>query len=125
MLTWRKYRADYLDSCLVLEGRGRFHNSCANPRCGSEMRDTPNFRCLDCFGYAMVCKQCIVSVHHILPLHRIEVREEILPYMLKLITLVIGMENHFLSTNNSTSSGGTSTTRSQSRSIMPLSPKRT
>ena len=74
LLTWTKFRAEYLDICLILEGRGRFYESCGNPQCRSELPFvSPSFRCLDCFGYALLCKECIVSVHHINPLHRIQV----------------------------------------------------
>ena len=75
LLTWKKYRGEYLDACLILEGRGRFHESCANTKCcqGS----TATFRCVDCFGYSMFCKDCIVSAHYINPLHRIEVWDHI------------------------------------------------
>jgi hypothetical protein len=71
LLTWMEFRGDYLDACLTLDGRGRFLNACANPKCAQG--STPAFRCLDCFGYSMFCKDCIISAHHINPLHRIEV----------------------------------------------------
>ena len=73
LLTWTKYRGDYLDACLILESRGRFSESCGNPNCGSEPGFTPTFRCLDCFGNALFCKECIIFLHHINPLHRIQV----------------------------------------------------
>jgi hypothetical protein len=45
LLTWKKYRGDYLDACLILEGRGRFYTSCANSNCVREQGSTltPSF----------------------------------------------------------------------------------
>lgn len=78
LLTWTKYRGNYLDACLILEGRGRFYDSsaCGNPKCCSEPGySSPTFRCLDCFGNGLLCQECIVSLHHINPLHRIQVKD--------------------------------------------------
>ncbi|KZP24407.1 hypothetical protein FIBSPDRAFT_1011668, partial [Athelia psychrophila] len=33
-------------------------------------------RCLDCYGGMMVCEDCIVSTHHVNPLHRLEIWRE-------------------------------------------------
>jgi hypothetical protein len=72
-----KHREEYLDWTFASEGRGRiFDNCCSNPGCTGE----PLYRCLDCIGYAMICKECIVKAHRSLPCHRVQVTESSLMF---------------------------------------------
>ncbi|KAL0057538.1 hypothetical protein AAF712_015825 [Marasmius tenuissimus] len=71
LLTWsREYRDGYLDWNMITEGRGRIyykHRTCG--RCNSTRA---NWRCLDCFGLRLVCRECLIKAHTDEPLHRIE-----------------------------------------------------
>ncbi|KAF8235533.1 hypothetical protein L208DRAFT_1256802, partial [Tricholoma matsutake] len=60
---------EYLDVCLMLDGRGRHNGYCASALC---QRPGPIFHCGDCFGYGLYCKACIIEGHHTEPLHIIE-----------------------------------------------------
>jgi hypothetical protein len=71
--TWKKYRDEYLDECMVLEGRGKFFHTCAGCKQAS-----PQYRCRDCMHGALWCKDCIVVRHDQSPLHRIEVSTPII-----------------------------------------------
>ncbi|KAF8222307.1 hypothetical protein L208DRAFT_1077656, partial [Tricholoma matsutake] len=54
LMMWKKYRQEYLDACLILDGHGA------------------TFRCQDCFGYRLYCKACIIECHHDQLLHILE-----------------------------------------------------
>ncbi|ESK83397.1 hypothetical protein Moror_15625 [Moniliophthora roreri MCA 2997] len=68
LLTWReKYRESYLDWVLGTEGRGRLYSgSC---KCSSPYAQ---YRCIDCFGYCLTCKACILEEHVANLLHRVQ-----------------------------------------------------
>ena len=70
LVTWKKYRQEYLDTCLILDGCGRHNGHCASATC---QRSGATFRCRDCFGYRLYCKACIIACHHDQPLHILEV----------------------------------------------------
>ena len=70
LVTWKQYRQEYLDACLILDGRGRRNGHCASAPC---QRSGPSFRCRDCFGNRLFCKACIVEHHRDQPLHILEV----------------------------------------------------
>ena len=70
LMTWVKHRQEYLDACLILDGRGRFASCCANINC---LAASPMHRCRDCFGQRLYCQTCILGLHQSLPLHRIQV----------------------------------------------------
>ncbi|KAG1729676.1 uncharacterized protein EDB91DRAFT_1085702 [Suillus paluster] len=69
---WLKEREAYLLELLRLEGRGdyMFTEVCLG---SSECNGCPEYRCRDCFGTALYCKDCTVSRHRESPLHRIQV----------------------------------------------------
>lgn len=71
--TWKKYRDEYLDECMVLEGRGKFSHACVGCKQAS-----PQYRCRDCMHGALWCQDCIVVRHDQSPLHRIEVSTPII-----------------------------------------------
>ena len=125
MLTWKEYRGEYLDACLILEGRGRFFKTCANANCGTSSTVTPTFRCLDCFGYGLYCRQCIVTAHQVNPLHQIEVKT---PFNFRnLFTYecpLLGKEKPFFPKDHSSRSWSSCTTWTCARSGLPLPPVR-
>ena len=63
-----EYRDEYLDECMVLEGRGKFTKGCAG--CNKPF---PSYCCRDCKLGPLWCKNCIVRRHDQSPLHCIEV----------------------------------------------------
>jgi len=70
LVTWKQYRNEYLDACIMLEGRGRYSACCAGWGCNES---NAIFRCCDCFGLALYCQTCILRRHDDQPLHIIEV----------------------------------------------------
>lgn len=73
LLVWMRERQIFLDETLRLEGRGTQSLCC----CGL---DAPRFRCRDCFGTQMFCHECILCNHTRNPLHRIDVRIDLIFY---------------------------------------------
>ncbi|KAG1745513.1 uncharacterized protein EDB91DRAFT_1080407 [Suillus paluster] len=69
---WLKELKAYLLELLRLEGHGdyMFTEVCLG---SSECNGCPKYRCWDCFGTALYCKDCTVSRHRESPLHRIQV----------------------------------------------------
>ncbi|KAK1224922.1 hypothetical protein PQX77_012162 [Marasmius sp. AFHP31] len=69
LITWKgEHRDEYLDGNMSTEGRGRlFQGTCG--RCSSL---NAKYRCLDCFGLRMVCKDCLLHTHKDEPLHMIQ-----------------------------------------------------
>ncbi|KAG6836139.1 hypothetical protein H0H93_011016 [Arthromyces matolae] len=68
MSEWlRNDRETFLQELLRTEGRGDYQKLCA---CGQET--AVDYRCVDCFHSDLQCKECIVTDHKSLPLHRIE-----------------------------------------------------
>ena len=124
LLTWKEHRDEYLDACLVLNGRGRAFKSCTNLKCVSPASSTPTFRCQDCFGCGRYCKECIVSAHYLNPLHRIEVSLPEHEYFYNYYSLVVGMEKSFFQSYHSSRPGSPSPSRTYTRSNMPLPPAR-
>ncbi|KAF8503805.1 hypothetical protein F5888DRAFT_1606584, partial [Russula emetica] len=62
--TWVKYRDNYLDECMRLEGRGSFHSTCTG--CQTAI---PRYRCKDCTMGPLWCQACLVERHDQSPLH--------------------------------------------------------
>ncbi|KAG1856516.1 hypothetical protein C8R48DRAFT_749130 [Suillus tomentosus] len=60
--------AAFLDEMLCLEGRG-FEGQRSHCQCGSV---DLSFRCKECFGMVMYCKECVIEHHRCLPLHIVE-----------------------------------------------------
>jgi hypothetical protein len=52
------------------EGRGDYASATVCWRCGLGV---PQFRCIDCLGTELYCKDCIVTLHAQNPVHRIQV----------------------------------------------------
>ncbi|KAJ7908412.1 hypothetical protein B0H13DRAFT_1617500 [Mycena leptocephala] len=69
--TFVRYRDDYLDEMLRLEGRGDPDMYMACHGCGAP---DPVYRCAHqtCYGSGLVCSTCIVKQHMLLPTHWIE-----------------------------------------------------
>ncbi|KAJ8090814.1 hypothetical protein PM082_024727 [Marasmius tenuissimus] len=71
LLTWsREYRDGYLDWNMITEGRGRIYHK--QRTCGRCTSSRATWRCLDCFGLRLVCRDCLINSHLDEPLHRIE-----------------------------------------------------
>ena len=68
LTTWVKYRDEYLDECMTLEGRGPFFKYCSG--CRAEL---PSYRCKDCMVGPLWCKECLLQRHDQSPLHNVEV----------------------------------------------------
>lgn len=71
MTDWLRYRSIMLDELLRADGLG---DSTAPGICVKCMKLAGEYRCSDCFVDGMCCSGCIVSSHHHLPLHRVQVR---------------------------------------------------
>jgi len=70
MADWLEYRLIMLDELLRKDGLG---DSTTPGICAKCMKLVGGYRCDDCFGDDMYCAECIVSSHHQLPLHRVQV----------------------------------------------------
>ncbi|KAG2112112.1 hypothetical protein DEU56DRAFT_749410 [Suillus clintonianus] len=71
MTRWVDDREKYFMELIRLEGRGDYatREACHGHRgCAFE----PEYRCKDCFGTELYCKDCTVERHRDQPLHRIE-----------------------------------------------------
>ncbi|KAF6758442.1 hypothetical protein DFP72DRAFT_1064583 [Ephemerocybe angulata] len=64
---WVKHIDLYLRYLITLEGRGK-NPPTTCPNC--TLNQTAEYRCLTCDDTGMMCKECIVSAHRSLPLHR-------------------------------------------------------
>ncbi|TDL16540.1 hypothetical protein BD410DRAFT_816721 [Rickenella mellea] len=69
-VNWLNHRSEYLDELLR-------HDGCADHPIGQPCRGTgcmnePLFRCVDCLGGLMYCRECIKKQHQRMPLHRIQ-----------------------------------------------------
>ncbi|KAJ7141824.1 hypothetical protein C8R46DRAFT_1233533 [Mycena filopes] len=68
---WRAKRDTYISAILRSYGP-----ACANtsvcPGCGGASKLVPRFRCRECFGGVLYCKNCIVGRHRENPLHRLQ-----------------------------------------------------
>jgi hypothetical protein len=72
MKLWLHEHETYLLELIRLKGRGdyAFRETCqGHNECASE----PVYRCQDCFGAELYCKECTVNRHRENPLHKIEV----------------------------------------------------
>lgn len=74
---WMPHQDEYLRELLHHEGRGGRSNRCncdGMPSQNSCLSKAPGtYRCRDCTGGRMLCKQCTLDMHAGLPLHRIQV----------------------------------------------------
>lgn len=63
--SWIPYRDEYLDELL-------WHDGCGDIRSCSlcEANNAP-FKCRDCTGSLLFCRECLLHHHRILPLHRV------------------------------------------------------
>ena len=71
MTDWLAHRSIMLDELLRIDGLG---DLTALETCTKCTELAGEYRCKDCFGGNMYCSGCIVSAHHQLPLHRLQVR---------------------------------------------------
>ena len=69
--TWAGYRDEYLDELVRLKGRGDYADPAGASCTGCSA--TGVYRCVDCFGQDLVCRECCLARHVRAPLHRIEV----------------------------------------------------
>lgn len=69
MQEWIPLRDEYLAEALCLEGRG----DCNEESCSGCKTGVPAYRCIDCFGLALLSQSCCVKQHSSNPLHRITV----------------------------------------------------
>ena len=71
MQTWVTLRTTMLDEMITLDGPGSSPlDSCG--LCGNS-QETLLCRCLECSFGLLYCGKCIVKLHIMLPLHRLEV----------------------------------------------------
>lgn len=71
MSDWLAQRSVMLDELLRMDGLGGLTTPGKCTRC---MERVGEYRCEECLGGDLFCSVCIVSCHHQLPLHRIQVR---------------------------------------------------
>lgn len=74
LLEWKAERQAFLDEVLRLEGlRGQqLENLC--PLCRSAAScNTPEIRCEDCWGGAVICRACCLAGHANQPFHKLQV----------------------------------------------------
>lgn len=71
MWTWLNVHDSVLDEMVRLDGLGDNQPDL----CSSCSNDKPTllYRCLECSSSLLHCRECIVNLHRILPLHRLEV----------------------------------------------------
>lgn len=72
MYSWLDVRSTVLDEIVSLDGPGD-HRVDLCSLC-SNSSPTPLYRCLECSFSPLYCGECIVKLHKVLPLHRLEVR---------------------------------------------------
>jgi hypothetical protein len=97
-------RSTVLDEIVILDGPGSNRlDACSS--CEGSL-DTPLYRCLECSYGLLYCGECIVKLHAILPLHRLEVFS---CFSLRTITLTMfsvgrmGFSTELVSTHSDTS----------------------
>lgn len=66
---WTLQRDAYLEEMLRLDGLRGLKAECSSCASNSDV-----FRCRDCSGDVLWCKDCCVGAHATLPFHAIEVR---------------------------------------------------
>lgn len=71
MRVWLGDRDMVLAECLQNDSRG---DNMDQTTCGCCEQELPEYQCNDCFGGEMFCKVCVVDLHAMHPLHRVEVR---------------------------------------------------
>jgi len=71
MWSWLDVRSTVLDEIISLDGPGDIQtnlcSSCSNPE------SIPLYRCLECSYGLLFCGGCVIKLHQVLPLHRLEV----------------------------------------------------
>jgi len=75
MQEWRSHVAELLSEVLAQESSpnlsaGNSYTRCMRHSCASE---EAQFRCLDCVGQMILCKDCIVESHQNSPFHHVQV----------------------------------------------------
>ncbi|KAI0056201.1 hypothetical protein BV25DRAFT_1921198 [Artomyces pyxidatus] len=70
LLTWARYRDQFLDESLRAEGRGLLAGLDCCPDCRRAMPCT--VRCRECAGQELTCVECACERHMRLPLHMVE-----------------------------------------------------
>lgn len=88
---WIPHQDEYLRECIRRDGREGRPDVCQRCQEGPGV-----IRCEDCFGGEILCEECTVSVHHRLPLHRIEVSSMLQPPDPNLPTPSAGNPNSIL-----------------------------
>lgn len=78
MTDWLSYVSIMLDELLRRDGLG---DSTVPELCVKCMTQAGEYRCGDCFGSGMCCSGCMVSTHRRLPLHRLQVRHDLLSFV--------------------------------------------
>ena len=71
MHSWLNVRSAVLDEMVSLDGPGNL----TLDLCGLclDRLPSPLYRCLECSHSSLYCDGCIVELHWVLPLHRLEV----------------------------------------------------
>ena len=71
MQSWIDLRSTILDEIISLDGPGEAQQD----TCGSclSRESTPLYCCLECSYGLLICGDCVVKSHKVLPLHRLEV----------------------------------------------------
>ena len=67
MLAWLEDQEDFLSEFIRLEGR------CGFMTCVGCNATPASFRCHNCLGTPMYCRECIISHHEAVPLHNLRV----------------------------------------------------
>ncbi|KAK7029968.1 CxC2 domain-containing protein [Favolaschia claudopus] len=90
---WKdRYRNDFLDEFLRVEGRGDHVYAtciCGHPECD---RGTAEFRCKDCHGCELLSKVCMLRDHRRRPLHRVEIWDQLTGYFRPSLLKALGLK---------------------------------
>ena len=71
MRSWLDVQSTVLDEIITLDGPGNIQIGLCSTCLDHE--STPLYHCLECLHGSLVCGECVVKLHHLLPLHRLEV----------------------------------------------------
>ena len=93
MQSWIDLQSTILDEIISLDGLGEAQQD----TCGSclSRESTPLYRCLECSYGLLVCGDCVVKSHKVLPLHRLEVCFLLRPLLI-ILTSFVALEGWFL-----------------------------
>jgi hypothetical protein len=94
MYSWLEMRSAVLDEMVSLDGPGNLRlDTCG--LCSNHQSDTL-YRCLECSHSSLYCSECIIKLHRVLPLHRLEVIRSLSCNTITTLTLSPALEERIL-----------------------------